>query len=236
MNELTLEICLSPELLHLYNLEGKTAVVVDVLRATSCIVAGLACGIASITPVASLEEARVLMAAGYIGAGEREGKQVEGFPLGNSPFSYMQPCLKGKKVVTTTTNGTQAIQRSLAASEIVIGAFLNLSAVATYLLQRSRSAVVICAGWRGKVNLEDTLLAGALAHKLENFFTWKDDSVLAAKALYAHMRADLHEHLKSSSHYQRLAHLGAQQDLHFCLEIDRFHVVPILANGEIILA
>ncbi|WP_448518057.1 2-phosphosulfolactate phosphatase [Rhodoflexus sp.] len=235
MNKPTIEICLSPELLHLYALAGKIVVVTDILRATSCIVAGLATGIASITPVASLEEGRALMAQGYIGAGEREGKQVEGFHMGNSPFSYMEPHLQGKKVVTTTTNGTQAIQKSREAAQIVIGAFLNISAVAAYLKDQNRDVVVVCAGWKGKVNLEDTLFAGALARQLEGFFRWEDDAVLAASELYANMQMDLHAHISRSSHYRRLVKLGIKEDIRFCLESDRFGVVPILVDNEIVL-
>lgn len=235
MNKPTLEICLSPELLHLHTLSGKIVVVTDILRATSCMVAGLATGIASITPVATLEEGRALMAQGYIGAGERDGKQVEGFHMGNSPFSYMAPHLKGKKVVTTTTNGTQAIQKSRAAEQIVIGAFLNLSTVATYLKERNRDVLIVCAGWKGKVNLEDTLFAGALARLLELAFVWEDDAVLAASELYANMQMDLHAHISRSSHYHRLAKLGIKEDIRFCLETDRFGVVPVLKGSEIVL-
>ncbi|MCS7019607.1 MAG: 2-phosphosulfolactate phosphatase [Cytophagales bacterium] len=236
MNKPTVEICLSPELLHLHQLTGKTVVVADVLRATSCIVAGLASGIASITPVATLEEGRQLMAKGYIGAGERDGKQVEGFHIGNSPFSYMSPQLSGKKVVTTTTNGTQAIQKSRAAAQIIIGAFLNLSAVALYLKKQRCDAVIVCAGWKGKINLEDTLFAGALVRKLEGIFQWEDDAVLAAGELYANMQMDLHAHISRSSHYQRLAKLGIKEDIRFCLEIDRFSIVPIVVGEEIVVS
>jgi len=235
MSKPVVEICLSPELLHLHGLTGRTVVVTDILRATSCIVAGLATGIASITPVASLEEGRTLMAQGYIGAGERDGKPVEGFHMGNSPFSYMKPHLKGKKVVTTTTNGTQAIQKSRKAAQVVIGAFLNLSAVASHVKAANRDVVIVCAGWKGKINLEDTLFAGALVRKLEGFFVWEDDVVLAASELYANMRMDLHAHISRSSHYQRLAKLGVKEDIRFCLEIDRFDVVPVLAGDEIVV-
>jgi 2-phosphosulfolactate phosphatase len=175
------------------------------------------------------------MAQGYIGAGERDGKQVEGFHMGNSPFNYMEPHLKGKKVVTTTTNGTQAIQQSRKAAQIVIGAFLNLSAVAAHVRAANRDVVIVCAGWKGKVNLEDTLFAGALARKLEGFFSWEDDAVLAASELYANMQMDLHAHISRSSHYRRLAKLGIKEDIRFCLETDRFDVVPVLTGDEIVV-
>ncbi|MCU0449611.1 MAG: 2-phosphosulfolactate phosphatase [Bernardetiaceae bacterium] len=231
-----LEICLSPTLLPHYQLEGKIVVVVDIFRATSCMVAGLASGVRRIRPVAALDEARALMAQGYIGAGERDGHHVEGFHIGNSPLSYMDPAYRGCSIATTTTNGTQAIEHSRAARQIVVGAFLNLSAVAQHLAAQPHSAVVVCAGWKGRVNLEDTLFAGALARKLDGTFGTDDDSVLAAQELYANMQEDLFVHLQKSSHYQRLTRLGIKDDIHFCLEIDRFAVVPHLAaDGHLVI-
>ena len=91
---------------------------------------------------------------------------MEGFDLGNSPFEYMDEKLKGKQIAFTTTNGTQAIAKSSGAKEIVIGSFLNLSAVANYLLKGENNVLVVCAGWKGKVNLEDTLFAGAVVELL----------------------------------------------------------------------
>jgi 2-phosphosulfolactate phosphatase len=230
----TLETCFSPELLPLYPVNDKVIVVVDVFRATSCMVAGLASGVRSIVPVATLEECRALMAQGYVGAGERDGKHVEGFDIGNSPFSYMQPEFRGRSIAVTTTNGTKAIARSQHAREILVGAFLNLSTVADYLIQQPHDVLIVCAGWKGKFNLEDTLFAGALARKLDGFFATEDDSVIAARELYANMQADMYAHLQQSSHYQRLAKLGIREDISFCLEIDKFKILPVMQAGEIV--
>lgn len=134
-----IDVCLSPELLHQYELRGKIAVVVDILRATSCMVSGLAAGVAAIKPLAELEVCRGLKQEGYFIAGERNGSKVEGFDIGNSPFEYMEPHLKGRKVAVTTTNGTLAISRSAEADQIIIGAFLNLGAVASYIQQQQRT-------------------------------------------------------------------------------------------------
>jgi 2-phosphosulfolactate phosphatase len=231
-----LEICLSPTLLPHYQLAGKLVVVVDVFRATSCMVAGLASGVRRIRPVAALDEARALMAQGYIGAGERDGQHVEGFHIGNSPFSYMDAAYRGCSIATTTTNGTQAIEQSRAARQILIGAFLNLSAVARHLAAQPHDAVIVCAGWKGRVNLEDTLFAGALARKLDGEFGTDDDAVLAAQELYANMQEDLLVHLQKSSHYHRLSKLGIKDDIHFCLQTDQFTVVPHLAaDGHLVV-
>ena len=105
----TVDVCLSPDLMHLYDVRDKTVVIIDILRATSCMTTAFAHGINSITPFAKLEDCIAMKAKGYFTAGERDGKKVDGFDLGNSPFEYMEEKLKGKKIAFTTTNGTQAI-------------------------------------------------------------------------------------------------------------------------------
>lgn len=227
-----IDICLSPNLLPLYVLENRIVVVVDVLRATSSITAGLATGVKSIFPVAEVEACRALQAQGYLAAGERDGKMVEGFSLGNSPFDYMAEQVKGQSIAMTTTNGTLAIHKSRAAKEIVIGSFLNLSAVAKYLEEQTCDVLVVCAGWKGKFNLEDTLFAGALVEKLQDSFEYECDSGLAALCLYQTAKDDLMEFMKNSSHFRRLKHLDVVDDIAFCLSIDHFDVVPYVINGN----
>src|SRR6478609_7059172 len=112
-----IEVCPTPELVDLYGVEGKIVVVVDILRATSCMTTAFAHGIDHMIPVAKLEECKALQNSGYIAAAERDGKMAEGFDIGNSPFTYMEPHLKGKGVAVTTTNGTQAIVRSAKADQ-----------------------------------------------------------------------------------------------------------------------
>ena len=231
-----IDICLSPSLLPLYELENRVVVVVDILRATSSITAGMATGIKSIFPVKEVETCRELQAQGYIAAGERDGKMVEGFTLGNSPFDYMHENLRGKSVAMTTTNGTLAIHSSKAAHEILIGSFLNLSAIAAYLNTQERNVLVVCAGWKGKFNLEDTLFAGALVEKLQDTFDYECDSGLAAYCLYQTAKDDLMTFMKNSSHFRRLKHLDVVDDIAFCLSIDHFSVVPyVTTEDEIIL-
>ena len=128
-----IEVCLTPDLIHQYDLSGKIAVVVDIFRATSCMVSGMATGVKSIYPVAEVEECFALGKSGKIMAGERGGTRVEGFDMGNSPFEYMCEEVKDKEITVSTTNGTQAIMKSIGADHILIGAFLNLTALSTFL-------------------------------------------------------------------------------------------------------
>src|SRR5687767_2329393 len=176
----TIDVCLSPDMMHLYKVQDHCIVVVDVLRATSCMTTAFAHGIESIAPFAQLADCLAMKEKGYFTAGERDGKKVEGFDLGNSPFEYQDPKLKGQKIAFTTTNGTRAIVKSLGAKEIIIGSFLNLTAVANHLRTINSDVLVVCAGWKGKVNLEDQLFAGALVELLKDEITPACDAPLGA--------------------------------------------------------
>ncbi|HXA02089.1 MAG TPA: 2-phosphosulfolactate phosphatase [Cytophagaceae bacterium] len=229
-----IEVCLSPALLDLYGVENKVVVVVDILRATSCMTTGLAHGLKSIIPVASLDECSNLRAKGFIAAAERDGKMADGFDLGNSPFSYMDKSLVGKSVAMTTTNGTQAISKSLKAEEIIIGSFLNKTSVINYLLAQSSDVLVLCAGWKGQINLEDTLFAGALVEGVGKEFASENDSAMTAYTLYQAAKGDLSKFLSNSSHVRRLRKLNIIKDIDFCLQSDVYHVIPILKGGELV--
>ncbi len=231
----TIEVCLSPELIHQHSLEGKTVVVVDIFRATSCIVTGVANGATAIRPVAEVEECKQLGKEGYLMAGEREGIKVPDFDLGNSPFDYDEKIVSGKKVAISTTNGSQAIVKSKAANEIIIGAFLNLEAVSEYLLQVKSDVVIHCSGWKGRVNLEDTLFAGALIDECAEEMNTIGDSALVAHQLYIANHENLYGIAKQSSHAERLSGFGIEQDLEFCMTENEYQVVPKLVDGELVI-
>lgn len=228
----TIDVCLSPDMMHLYDVSDKTVVVVDILRATSCMVTAFAFGVDHIVPFADLASCRQMSEKGYITSGERNGEKVEGFDKGNSPFEYMEE-IRGKKIAFTTTNGTQAIEKSKGAPDLVIGAFLNLTAVANHVMQGNRDVLVVCAGWKGKVNLEDTLFAGALVDKVKSEVEPGCDAPLAAQHLYHLSGADKVGFLKNASHIKRLNRLGIKEDIQYCLTEDRYQVVPRLLEGAL---
>lgn len=219
-------------MMHLYDVEDKTVVVVDILRATSCMVTAFAHGVDCIMPLADLESCRGMSKLGYITSGERNGEKVSGFDKGNSPFEYMED-IRGKKVAFTTTNGTQAITRSAGAKDVVIGAFLNLSVVSKYILDSPNNVLVVCAGWKGKVNLEDTLFAGALVERVKGSIEPECDAAVAAGHLYNIAKHDMPGFLKQASHIRRLNRLGIHEDIAFCLTEDKYQVVPRLQDGII---
>ncbi|MEM8568988.1 MAG: 2-phosphosulfolactate phosphatase [Bacteroidota bacterium] len=231
----TIDVCLSPDLIHLHDLENKNVVIVDILRATSCMVSGLASGVEHIIPFAKLEQSQKMKTDGYLIAGERGGEKVEGFDLGNSPFDYMDKSLRGKRIATTTTNGTVAIEKSNGAKNIIIGAFLNIDAVATFLKDKEESVIVFCAGWKGKVNLEDSLFAGALIELLQDDFANECDSPLLVQSAYQSMKHDLVGFVKNSSHAKRLNRLNVHKDIEYCMRFNEFEVVPQLVDGKLVL-
>ena len=231
----SLKVCLSPNLINLFELKGNTVVVVDILRATSCITTALGCGIKSIKPVSNLEECLALSNEGYITAGERNGKKVDGFDLGNSPFGFMDEKLQGKKIAFTTTNGTQAINLSERADLVIAGSFLNIAAIKDFLYNQASHVTIVCAGWKGMINLEDTLFAGALADELSNDFNVDEDATLASIYLFRKAQNNLFKFLQNSSHFNRLSKLNIVDDIKYCLKFNEFEVVPVLKNSELVL-
>lgn len=228
MQRKQIDVCLSPELIHLYNLENSIVVVVDIFRATSCMVTAFAHGVKSIIPVAKVEECAQYQSQGYLAAAERDAHKVEGFDLDNSPFSYMAENLIDKTIAMTTTNGTLAITKSKSAVKVIIGAFLNIDAVADFLKTQPYDVVIHCAGWKGKPNLEDTLFAGALVELLSNDFEIVEDTAMMAQKLYNLKKNRMEAAVANSSHVKRLQGLGIQKDIGFCLEKNKYDVLPIL--------
>jgi 2-phosphosulfolactate phosphatase len=232
----TIDICLSPSLYHLYDGSDSIVVVIDVLRATSSICIAFHNGVRSIVPVATVEECRAYKEKGYLIAAERQGEMVEGFDMGNSPFSYITPDIKDKDIALTTTNGTQAIQRANDASQILIGSFLNLDALAKWLLSQNKSVICLCAGWKNAVNLEDSLFAGALSKLLVPEFGLNNhcDSVLMAMHLYDIAKNDMLGYLEQSSHRKRLQRLHIEKDVEYCMKPNQTDVVPGIVGNSII--
>lgn len=229
----TVEVCLTPDLIHQFDLKGKIAVVVDIFRATSCMVTGLAYGVEAIYPVDNIDACFELGRQGMITAGERGGVKIEGFTIGNSPFEYMKDEYRGKSVAVTTTNGTRAILASTEADQVLIGAFLNLDTLASYLSYLQKDVVIHCAGWMGTVNIEDTLFAGALIDKISDTRRFSGDPAMLALQLFEKHKNDLLKIAKTSSHAERLKNFGVDKDLEFCLDMSLYSVLPEFRNGKL---
>jgi 2-phosphosulfolactate phosphatase len=231
-----IDVCLSPDLLHLHKINNSIVVVTDIFRATSCMVTGFAYGVKSIIPVATVEECKTLQNMGYVAAAERNAEKVEGFDLDNSPFSYMDERLIGGKIAMTTTNGTLSISKAKTdAVKVIVGAFLNLAAVVNHLKNQPYDVLVLCAGWKGRPNLEDTLFAGAVVDALKDEYFVAEDSAILAMRTYQQAQNDLLGYLANSSHIRRLQGLGINKDISYCLQNDLYDVLPVLRGNELVV-
>jgi 2-phosphosulfolactate phosphatase len=229
-----IEVCLSPSLIPSYTIDGRIVVVIDIFRATSSICYGFENGATEIIPVASVEECKSYEGKGYLLAAERNGEVVNGFDFGNSPFSYTQEKVQGKKVVLTTTNGTHAIQQAKLAHKIVIGSFLNLDSLCNWLKVEQNDVLLLCSGWKNKFNLEDTLFAGAVVHQLKQEFSHYCDAAIAAEDMYLLAKDNLREYLYKSSHSQRLKELNIEEDIQFCLKQNICQTIPVLEGSKLV--
>lgn len=231
---LKLEVCLTPALLPLYDIDDRIVVVIDVLRATSSMCYAFHNGAASIVPVASVEECRSYAGKDYLLCAERDGKVVEGFDAGNSPFSFEKDRVEGKNIVLTTTNGTKAIQLSRSSKQVLIGSFLNLDSLCSYLKAANSHVLLLCAGWKDKFNLEDTLFAGSVVQQLKGQFELACDAAVAAEDIYEFAKNDLRGYLHKSSHSHRLAELNIEEDVLFCLKMNQTDVIPVLEGDKLV--
>lgn len=240
MSKPSLYTCLSPALLHLYDVRDCVVVVIDVLRATSTIATALYNGAKEVIPVDSVERCIQLgRELGCITAGERDGQVAAGLQYGNSSFEYPAEFIGGKTLVLTTTNGTKLLHMALAkgATEIITGAFLNLTAVCDHLIRENKNVILGCAAWKDKPNMEDTLLAGAIVSKVREHFEINCDSSQMARNIYNLAENDLYEFMKKNdaSHYHRLTNFGLEKDIRHCLTPDLANVVPEYSNGKLVL-
>lgn len=233
-----IEVVLTPALLPLYHVKGKTVVVIDVLRATSSMCVAFKTGVNKILPVSTPEECSLFKDFDFLCAAERNAVKIPGFDMGNSPFEFQNPLIKDRNIAFTTTNGTKAIKQSkeLGADKIVAGSFLNLDVLCNWLMHQPNDIILLCAGWKDKVNMEDTLFAGAVIAQLKNNITLHCDSGLMAEQLYTSMQDNLEDYVRKSSHAQRFKALNAaEDDVHFCLQLNTAPVLPIM-QGEYLVS
>lgn len=233
----SLEVCLSPALLHLYNTKDTITVIIDVFRATSTIVAALDNGAKCIIPVASIEECISIgnSLPNAITAGERDGKVADGLAYGNSPSEYPSEFVNGKTIVLTTTNGTRLLHMINDAHSIVIGSFSNLSAICNYLINQDKNVLLACASWKDRFNLEDALFAGAVANQISQYFDVNCDSAQACISLDHCASGNYFQYLKQGAHYKRLSGFGLESDMVYCTTVDIHPVVPILKDKMLII-
>jgi 2-phosphosulfolactate phosphatase len=226
-----LDICFSPtqwRALNAERLRASACVVIDVIRATSTIVAALAHGASGVQPVASVDDAFALKEQnpGALLAGERGGQALPGFDLGNSPEDFTTGRVKGRSIILTTTNGTQALAACRGARAVVTASFLNLDAVAVRLLEIGPPWIILCAGHDGEFGVDDAIVAGALAEALD-----QESSMVS---LYRSVRRNLTETLRGSAAGRELLKVGLEKDIPFCAQLNLFPIVPTLGEDGVL--
>jgi 2-phosphosulfolactate phosphatase len=220
-------------------LKDKNVVVVDVLRTSTTMVTGLANGAKEIIPTESIA------AAGMIGrnsqgqsllCGERNGKVIEGFNLGNSIKEYSEENVKGKILVFNSTNGTPSLMKAKFARNCAVLGFVNMSRVVDFISNLQEDFIILCSGKNEEFSLEDTVCAGMLINELskksKNNYELTD-SALGASRLYETYKKSLITMLKESEHGNFLVSIGFEDDLAECSKVDVHNILPLLRNGVI---
>ncbi len=236
---------------------GQTAVVIDVLRATSVITTALVNGACEVIPVKTVEEAQSVYAqcdaAKTLRGGERNALKIAGFDMGNSPLEYTEDKVSGKTVILTTTNGTVAMNNVKGAEGVVLACFRNAEAVSDYIFRLpqcdspapdlvglshygSRDVAIVCAGTEGRFSLDDGLCAGMLIASLgQKTEVETDDLGCLLSRFYSQNKDCLCEALSGCFHLKRLVSLGFGDDVRFCLETNRVAKVPVFDGGRIVV-
>jgi len=221
------------------SLQNATVVVIDVLRASSTIVAAMESGAERIIPIADVETASRLVRPAErdkkLLAGERKCLPVPGFDLSNSPGEFTPARVRGKTLVLTTTNGTRAIAAAPKAGRIVICALTNLHAVAA-ALREERELVVLCCGAEGSIAAEDLLCGGMLLKSIEPVIVAGplSDAARIARVIAEEFGSNAEAFVRSSDHGRKLVALGFESDVVFCSRVGVSSSVPEVWEGVIV--
>jgi len=225
------------------------AVVIDVLRATTTIAWSLQNGAEAIQAFADLGELEAAAAAWpadrCLRAGERGGKRVDGYDLGNSPLAVTPELVGGKRIFMSTTNGTRSLQAVRAVPLLLTACLPNRTAVARRLMEAGAQRVwIVGSGWEGDYSLEDSLAAGAVASAATELAVaphvgvrFGNDEMLAALALWQQWHRDTETCLRAASHGQRLIGIGNHDaDFACCAAVDSLTIVPLQTSPGVLQA
>lgn len=221
------------------DIRGKAVVVIDVLRASTTMITALDNGAKGIIPVDNMDAAgrisQSLDSPQYLLCGEKDGKKIEGYHLGNSPLEYTADVVEGKTIILNTTNGTKAVKKASNALSLMIGSFLNMDQIVARLNEMDCEIALLCAGWRGRLSLEDLLCAGNIIYDLNDGSLPKNacDGVRVAFGLYEKFGDDIEGVIKTSNHAVRLSEIIDTDDITHSCKSNISDVLPILKDGII---
>jgi 2-phosphosulfolactate phosphatase len=233
------DVYLAPSEADRATMDGRQIVIVDVLRSCTSIAAALSNGAAKIIPVATVEEAtklaQTLDPKSRLLSGERDGRKVGGFDLGNSPRDYTKARVEGKTVIFASSNASPLMAGLLGGREQRLLAYVNLSAVADEVRRTALDLAIVCAGKSGKFSLEDAACAGALVGRLSETVIGLERNDAADLVMeYDRVHGqDVEAILRRSEHGRYLIELGFEEDLPVCGDVDSVPVVPYLKEGRI---
>jgi 2-phosphosulfolactate phosphatase len=239
-----IDVFFSPVGVNPPDVQGRSVVVLDVLRASTTIAVALHHGARAVLPAASTEEAlrlaQNLERDDVLLAGERRAQRIPGFALGNSPAEFTPEVVQGKNIVLTTTNGTVALVAVQGAREVVVGAAVNFSLVVQKcraLLEQSGELMILCAGRERQFALEDAFAAGRLTKVLLPEGGLRkvkvNDGALASLEIARHYGERWLRAFRNSSHGQTLHELGYREDVRICAQEDTHPVLPLYADRRI---
>jgi len=238
-----IKVYYSPNHLDELELRDKILVVIDVLRASTTITYAMRAGAREVIPVASVEQAMKIVgnlhSTSTILCGERGGKRVEGFKLGNSPSEYTPEAVDGKVLIISTTNGAVALTKAKYARVCYVSSFVNLSATVEALRDipgiENETLHILCSGYDEDFSLEDATCVGMLITKLSTVFPdiVFTDGARAALSVYAQFGNDIYRTLIESDHGKRLLELGFEEDIRIASELDSVPLVPVLEQAVI---
>ena len=241
-----LDVVFTPAGLASAEVQGRTAFVIDILRATTVMCAAMSHGAKAIIPVASTEEAlrlaQTIGSADLLLAGERNCVRIPGFNLGNSPLEMIESAVRGKTLILTTTNGTKALLACQGAAGVYPAAAVNLTLAAERareVLERDGDLLVACAGRDGAFSLDDAYCAGRLvAAALGSRKPGRgmNDAAIAALDLVRRYGDGWERPLRYSRAGRELSRLGFRDDVAEAARQDAYPVLPIFHERRVTLA
>jgi 2-phosphosulfolactate phosphatase len=237
-----IDVFFGPAGLTASDVAGRVVVVIDVLRASTSIATALANGARAVIPVEGTEEvvnrARAFERSEVKLAGERQMRPIPGFDLGNSPREFAREVVEGKTVLLSTTNGTTAIASLQGPRDVVIGSYVNFSAVLAMLraaLRGGTDIAILCAGRDKQFSLEDAACAGRFAHHAMRRRTdvAVNDAAFASMLIDRRYSDNLMRLFSASAHGRALSEAGYGDDLTDCAAIDSYPIIPIYQDRQI---
>jgi len=226
-------VCFTPAQFSYYQHEDCNAVVIDILRASTSICTAFMNGAKEVIPISTVDELKTLIGKEYLIAAERDGIKLDFADIGNSPHYFTRELVEGRTIAYSTTNGTHTINLAAQCHTAAIGSFINLSALCRWLQDGERDVFLLCAGWKGRFCLEDSVFAGAVAQKLIDTgkFSTICDSALATMDLWSLAKPDLLGYVRKAAQNERLRKINSADVIPYCFEFDLTNILPIYRNG-----